>query len=222
MTTKTTRCSAAHEIRRADVDDSAFLARVVAAASRSHLALGPLEMLLDDPEEAAELLEWLTLSEVASTCHYSRFLVLGEPGAPKAALAAFDPGDPTLESLAAALFDAFDGLGFGDGEVEEALTRLASYRSCEPDLTPGVWTVEWVATAGEHRRGGLCRLLLERALAEGRRRGLTKAQISIMIGNEPARRAYRAMGFREVEELRKPDFEAAFGSPGMIRMLRDL
>jgi len=210
------------QVRRADVDDAAFLARVVASASRSHLGLGPLEMLLNDPEEVAEVLEWLTLSEVASSCHYSRFLVLGEPDAPKAAVAAFDPADPTLESLAAGLLDAFAGLGFGDDEVEEALTRLSPYRSCEPALVPGVWTVEWVATADEHRRGGLCRVLLERALAEGRRRGLTRAQISIMIGNEPARRAYRAMGFREVEERRKPDFEASFGSPGMIRMLRDI
>jgi hypothetical protein len=30
------------------------------------------------------------------------------------------------------------------------------------------------------------------------------------------------MGFETVEEKRHPDFEAAFGTPGIARMLRDL
>jgi ribosomal protein S18 acetylase RimI-like enzyme len=42
------------------------------------------------------------------------------------------------------------------------------------------------------------------------------------IGNFPAQRAYEKHGFKVIDEKRHPDFEAEIGSPGMMRLLRDL
>jgi hypothetical protein len=48
------------------------------------------------------------------------------------------------------------------------------------------------------------------------------AQVSLYIGNMPAQRAYKKVGFEFFDEKRHPDFEAEIGCPGMMRMLCDL
>ena len=66
------------------------------------------------------------------------------------------------------------------------------------------------------------RALLDVALAEGRTRGCRTAQISCLIGNDAARRAYERAGFEVVEERRDPAFEQLIGVPGFSRMTRTI
>lgn len=94
--------------------------------------------------------------------------------------------------------------------------------ACFPDMPPGTWIVENVGTREDSRRHGLVRALLERALAEGRRNGHGRAQISCLIGNDPAQRAYERAGFEVVEERRDGGFEKLIGAPGFSRMTRSL
>jgi ribosomal protein S18 acetylase RimI-like enzyme len=84
---------------------------------------------------------------------------------------------------------------------------------------PGAWVVEHVATKPEFRRRGLVERLVQETVERGRRQGATVADIGVLIGNEPAQRAYEKCGFEVVDEVRNADFEAAYGSPG-ARMLR--
>jgi RimJ/RimL family protein N-acetyltransferase len=60
--------------------------------------------------------------------------------------------------------------------------------------------------------------LLEQALEAGRRAGHAHAQISCLIGNEPAQRAYEKVGFRVTEERKDAAFETLLGAPGFLRM----
>ena len=60
---------------------------------------------------------------------------------------------------------------------------------------------------------------MDAILERGRERGATVADIGVLIGNDPAQRAYEKFGFQVVEDLRDAEFEAAYGSPG-ARMLR--
>jgi translation initiation factor 4G len=64
--------------------------------------------------------------------------------------------------------------------------------------------------------------LLKYELARARGAGFRRAQISFLIGNEAAERAYRKVGFTLAEEKRAPDFELAIGVPGLRRLARDL
>jgi RimJ/RimL family protein N-acetyltransferase len=66
------------------------------------------------------------------------------------------------------------------------------------------------------------RTLLERALEEGRSKGFRRAQISCLIGNDAAQRAYERAGFEVVEERRSEAFERLIGAPGFSRMTRKL
>jgi len=64
--------------------------------------------------------------------------------------------------------------------------------------------------------------LLREILARGKAAGYAKSQIGYLVGNTPAQTAYERVGFVAADEKRHPDFEAAFGSPGIVRMERML
>lgn len=209
-------------VRRATLDDSAFLSWVIREASRSHLERGPLDAIIPNPQDLSDIIEWMTISEVPSSCLFNHFFIAERAGRPAAAAAGFDPAAPGLDSLMPALADAFCGLGFADEALQNAMQSMASYRACSPSLTPGIWTLEWIATVPEQRHSGLCTILVEHLLAEGVARGFRTAQVSVLIDNDKARRVYEAAGFKTAEERRHPDFERAFGAPGMLSLRREL
>jgi len=91
-----------------------------------------------------------------------------------------------------------------------------------PDDAEEAWIVESVAALPEYRRQGVVNTLLEEVLERGRRGGYKRAQIGVLINNTPARSAYEKSGFKFDSEKRDPSFEAAFGTPGITRLLLDL
>ncbi len=209
-------------IRAAEPEDSDFLSWCIETAGRGHEASGFWDVVMPDASRRSMLTEWLVLSDVRSTCHFSNFLIAEVDGAAAAALAVYDGGDPELGSLAPAILDAFEGYGWSESELGPLLSRIEPYRLCAPPAEAGALVVEWVATSPQFRRLRLVQRLLARALQDGRDAGLSMAQISIMMGNEPAAAAYARAGFRIADEARHPRFEATFGAPGMVRMTQRL
>jgi translation initiation factor 4G len=65
-------------------------------------------------------------------------------------------------------------------------------------------------------------VLLQHELARARAEGYTRAQISFLIGNAPAERAYIKAGFRFAEERRAAEFQTAISSPGLWRLSRNV
>jgi ribosomal protein S18 acetylase RimI-like enzyme len=174
--------------------------------------------LPDDAERLARA-ERIAGGGERSFCHRSVFQVAELDGEPRAALCAFEPsalgdGDGLNRALAAALAE----LGVTPERAAGIGPLLSPYLQCFPDMPAGVWIVENVGTRPEARRRGLVAALLARALEEGRRRGHRRAQISCLIGNEPAQRAYEQAGFRVVETRATPEFERLMGAPGFSRM----
>ena len=209
-------------VRNADPDDSEFLSRCIVLAGRGHLPRGFWDVAMPDLRRQAMLVEWLVLSDIRSTCHFGNFLVAETDGRPVAALAAYDADDADMASLMPALFDAFDGYGWDPAELDDMAARLAGFATCAPPSSPGHLVIEWVACDTAHRGRGLVQRLLERAMTEGRDRGLLQAQISIVKGNQAAQAAYQRAGFRVLQERCDPVFEAAFGAAGMVTFVRGL
>ena len=207
----------------ATVDHSRFLARVVLAASRSQLARGAFDLAFQISEaEVLDILEWVVLSDLVSNCHFSKFLVAEEDGEPIGALAAFDPGEPGLLPLGAALADAYSGLGYDEDELPAAMARIEAMNSCAPPANPGTWIIEWVAVEPSHRGLGVCGDLMRGILDAGAARGLQHAQISTYIGNDRAAAAYAKAGFQMETRRRANEFQALLGVPGMATMKSDL
>jgi GNAT superfamily N-acetyltransferase len=211
------------EIRPATPADAPFLAWVMQAAARSHLPKGLWDLAFpgDDEPRLAALAAIATTDEV-HMCHWSRFRVLTVRGAPAAGLSAYENAQHGMARLTPAMLAACAKLGYTPEQLTAMGTGVAPFLTLGYPTPDGVWIVEWVATRPEYRSQGLINRLLHDIIELGRRERFTQAQIGHLLGNEPARSAYRKVGFEQVDEWRHPEFEQAFGTPGAARMQRDL
>jgi translation initiation factor 4G len=210
------------QIRPARQEDTAFLAWLILTAGRAHVTRGIWDVILDGTEQ--ENLEFLRLLAATATphlFHYSCYLIAEANGMPASGLGAYDPKVCGYDALYRAMPEVLKKLGLS-GLDPEAQKRAERVLCCIPEDAEGAWIIDSVATLPAYRRKGLVDRLLAAILEKGRRAGFKKAQISIYIGNQPAQRAYEKHGFKIVDEKRHPDFEAAIGSPGMARMMKNL
>lgn len=76
--------------------------------------------------------------------------------------------------------------------------------ACLPKEIEGAWVIDSVATL------------------PGKRQGYAHAQVNMYIGNEPALKLYRKLGFEIAEEQRDGYFEKVIGSPGMFSLRKEL
>ena len=74
------------------------------------------------------------------------------------------------------------------------------------DTVTGIGLVEPMRTEDQHQGRGLGRVVLTAGLAALADRGCTTLKISYELDNEPARRLYLGVGFREA--FRGPNFTA--------------
>jgi translation initiation factor 4G len=208
-------------IRPAEEKDAAFVGWASFLAARGHLPRGWFDIVLQRPEAVClEFCARLAGAKARSWWHWSLFTIAEVDGAPVSALCGF--GDESVyRASSAAMGEAANVMGIGEAEQQQFWPRGTFILSCTTS-EPGAWTVENVATLPERRGGGLVQALLENEFARARAAGFRRAQISYLIGNEPAERAYLKAGFKFAEEKRAPEFEAAMGAPGLKRLVRDL
>lgn len=213
------------ELQVADArrEHAPFLAWVMQAASRSHLQRGPLEIFVDGSDaECLRFCEGLALTTVPQWSSFRHFLVGEINGVPAGALCGYFVGECDGPLFGKSTVEVAVQLGWSHERLLAAWNRVIPLRSAPLARTPGAWQVESVATAPNFRRMGVIRALLEAILARGRERGATLAELSVLIGNDGAQRAYESAGFEVVEEARHPDYEAAFGCPGQRLLQRTL
>ena len=209
-------------IRPGKKEDANFLARVMMLASRGHLQRGVWDLIAGGSENnCLDYLRRLALTEPVSLCHYSSFIVAEHDGRPAAALCGFDPRAGGWQVLADAMKNVQRQLGWTEADEKASADRSAPVWTCTFDTLEGAWVVESVATLPEFRRRGLVDSLMIEILEAGQTRGHRLSQLTILIGNVAAQCAYLKAGFRVLDEKRHPDFEAALGAPGFMRMVRD-
>jgi ribosomal protein S18 acetylase RimI-like enzyme len=211
------------DIRSARPDDAPFLAWVMLAATRSHLSYGVWERYVGGNEQdCLSFLNLLATTQKPHLFHYSTFIVAEVDGHKAGALSGYDPKVLGMKAFTQALPEVFQHLGWPRDEQKAAFERYLPWMTCMPDDAEGAWIVESVAALPEYRRQGVVSMLLDEVLERGRRGGYKRAQIGVLINNTPARRAYEKHGFKFDSEKRDPSFEAAFGNPGIARLLLDL
>jgi ribosomal protein S18 acetylase RimI-like enzyme len=209
-------------IRPARIDDAPFIAWVQQEAARSHLPFGFWDIAIPGPDEyRLRLIERICRAQAKSFTHWSRFFVVEVGGEPVAGLSAYDDAHAASGDLfGAAIMEALQAEGWDEARMGALLERLAPFLTCAPEQPDDTWIVEWVATKPGHRGKGYTRRLLQTILDAGRAQGHTTFQISVLIDNTPAQRAYEGVGFTVADEKRDPAFAATFGAPGIRRMQR--
>jgi len=210
------------QIRSARPEDAQFLAWGILASGRAHVQRGIWEVILGGTEEEnLVFLKRLTVTRTPHLFHNTCFIVAEVEGRLVAALGGYDPKVLGYPALRQAVVEVSQEMGFS-GPDKAAMKRSERVLCCIPDEMEGAWVIDSVATVLEFRRKGIVSKLLEEILEKGRKQGFRRAQINMYIGNIPAQRAYEKHGFKVIDEKRHPDFEAEIGSPGMVRLLRDL
>jgi translation initiation factor 4G len=202
-----------------------FLAWVMLTAARSHLSVGMWDMWMKgDEAKALAFLEALATTPHAHWAHHSIFIVAEVDGIPAAALSGYVHDERPPTTAFEALPDVVRRLGLDhDALMQDFVTTgAASIANVGPAHVPDAWVVEHVATAPAFRRQGHTDRLLQAIFDKGRERGATVADIGVLIDNDSAQRAYEKNGFRVVNELRDPQFEAAYGCPGIRELTRSI
>ena len=210
------------KIRLARPEDTSFLAWVIITSGRAHVQRGIWEVILGGTEEEClAFLQMLVVTKTPHLFHYLCFLVAEVDGRPVAALGGYDPRSLGYPALRKAIVEVVHKLGLS-GPDKAAGTRSEKILCCIPEEVEGAWVIDSVATVPKFRRRGIVSKLLEKIVEKGRKKGFRRAQINMYIGNTPAQKAYEKHGFKVVDEKRHPAFEEEIGSPGMVRLLRDL
>lgn len=205
-------------MRSAREDDAGFVAWVILVASRGHLSRGWFDLALDRSEqECLAFIRELCTAGANSWWHYSNFLVSEIDGWPVAALSAFRAGD-VYPASPAAFNQAMETHRIPAREQAQIWDRGSYLYVCSPRPDDSAWIIEHVAVMPRCRGRGYTSALVERALEKGRLCKLKTAQITFVIGNVAAERAYRRAGFRVAAEVRDDVFAARVGAPGLCRL----
>ncbi len=208
-------------IRPATPDDAEFLGWASVAAARSQVERGWFEIVLQrDFDCCVEFAKYLTLAKVRSWWHWSLFHVAEVDGDLASAMCGF--GDPSVYYTSSdAMAEAGDRMGIPKSEQAQFWPRGAFIVSASTS-EDGAWTIENVATKSEYRGSGATEALLSAELDVARAAGFKRAQISFLIGNDRAEKAYAKAGFSFAEEKHTADMQTAMGVPGIRRFARDL
>jgi translation initiation factor 4G len=208
-------------IRSAEPRDAEFLGWACVMASRSQLARGWFDVVLQrDDAFVQAFAKYLTLARAVSWWHWSLFRIAEVDGVPACAMCGF--GDESVYMASGeAMAEASDRMGIDREEQAQHWPRGAFILSASTG-EEGAWTIENVATRPAFRGMGVTQALLADQCDIAHGRGFSRAQISLFIGNARAQRAYEKAGFVFAEDKCAPDFEAALGVPGIRRLARDV
>ncbi len=206
-------------IRDAHHEDATMIAYLMYLAGRGHVRTSVLDLLFSGEPgatpERLEQVEGLVRAETRSMFHYSFYRVVEVDGEVAASAGTYHKGSPSIREFIGALEET----GLDRGDFEEMGERMAPFLAVNPSTPDDALVVENVATLEGFRRRGLVNALMEDAVSKGRREGFSRMQISCFIGNTPAERAYRKVGFEVVDRYNGDAFEYIFGCPGMSRMV---
>jgi len=206
-------------IRDARPEDAATIAYLMYLAGRGHVRTSVLDLLFPGEPgptpERLEKVEGLVRAQTRSMFHCSFYRVAEVDGEVAASAGTYHEGSPSIKEFMGALEET----GWDQGDFEEMGERMGPFLAVNPSIPDDALIVENVATLERFRRRGLTSTLMADAVSKGRREGFPRLQISCFIGNTPAERAYRKVGFEVVDRYTGDAFEYIFGCAGMSRLV---
>jgi ribosomal protein S18 acetylase RimI-like enzyme len=211
-------------IRKCQAGDAAFLAKSILVAGRAHVSRGIWEIVLGTPEkECLRFLEHIVVTDIPHLFHYSCYLIAETSDSISVgSLGGYDPKKLGYQSLQQALPGVYKKLNWPGQDPPKANERAAKFLACLPKEIDNAWVIDSVSTLPEYRGRGVAERLLHAIMDEGRKQGYSMTQINMYVGNEPALRLYKKLGFEVIEETRDNYFEREICSPGMLSLARKL
>ena len=202
-------------IREATPQDAPAVAELMYIAGKSHVQTSIYDLMFPGSmEERLQKLAALFTTRARSWYHYTHYLVCEVRGSVAGSLCGFND----LESGGGRLGEAFIEIGTGRAEGKAMYERMRPFHRVNPKHYEDSWVIEHVAVFPDYRGRGIITSLLEEILRRGREADYDHAELNMLIGNTPARRAYEKAGFVIVEENTDEEFMGLFNAPGMARL----
>ena len=206
-------------IRPATPDDISRVTQLMYLAAKSNVEVSIYDLMFPGSmEERMEKLSKLYMATTRSFYHYSHYLVAELEGEIAGSLCGYSE----LEAGGLMMREALVEIGIDRSEEMAMYERMRPFFHVNPTHPEDSWIIEHVAIFPEYRGNGLVLSLLERIMAKGYELGFRYAELGMLMGNLSAQRAYEKAGFIAAEEKTDPEFERIFGSPGMVRMVKEL
>ena len=198
--------------RRARSEDATALAELIWIAGESS-SRSVYEVLFGgDRDSQRERLQRLILAQTRTHFSYCNFFVAEVHGIAVAGACGFNPRNSGKQNLLPALRET----AWTPSEIADAMERMGPVLTCAAEESPDAWVLEHVASLPRFRGRGLAREVVFRVIEEGFAAGFDRVELSVLVGNEVARKLYVNLGFRlEGRPRTDPRFEAVMGSPGM-------
>jgi GNAT superfamily N-acetyltransferase len=206
-------------VRPARPDDAPFLALAMQEADRGHTGFGSWDVMFPGADVARlECLVALATTAAPSYVHWSTFLVAEADDRLVGTVASYVPSEEPPERFTSACQTALGA------DADAALARHGAWSRdyFTVQIPRDTLRVEWVYTDPAARGRGVSTLLIGRLLDDGRAHGHTTAHVGTYLENEPAIATYRRLGFEPFAEARHVDYEAVFGTPGLVFLRRTL
>lgn len=210
-------------LRDARPEDADFLALVIRMASLGRGSTSIWDLALGFGEVAqGHILRDLVLAEPPSAAHFNGFVVAEAHSSPIAAACGYLPSEKSPELFTEALLTITERLGWLEQQQLKLIQSFEVFSRCLPMTRGEDWVLEYIATLPQYRGSGVTQELLEDLLDCGREAGAKIARVAYFVGNDPAKKLYRRLGFVETHESLDSEFQELFGAPGVVHMMRRL
>lgn len=207
-------------IRPAKAEDKQRVAELVYLAGSSHLKTSLFDLMFGSTRpETLKYLERLFTAKNPSWFHFSKCLVAEVEGRVAATSCGYSETENGVAKLRDALVETTGWKGQAFASFAERMIPVMKVKHTPPD---DVWVVENVGVFPEYRGQGLVQSLFQQIFDIGRKKGFKRAQITFVIGNIEAEKAYQKAGFKFKDEYTDKSFEDIFASPGVRTFERDL
>jgi hypothetical protein len=198
------------KIRKATLQDVAFLAQMILQSSRAGKKDGIYDLIFEAQNDKAILkkLEALTQTKAKAHCHYDNFLIAELDGKSVGTLCAYEPRIATHE----AFVDALNEVGCGD-HMSEALEVLYV---CDFELNKRTLMFDFMEELEGFIDVGVLKTLMTKSLLTARLKGYRIAQSVVEIGSLETILFYKKLGFKVIKERECELYKEKFGRNGQV------
>jgi GNAT superfamily N-acetyltransferase len=208
-----------HITREATAEDAVEIAKLCYLAGKSHVDVSIYDLMIPGPagmtDDRVDAIAKIAATEAPSWLNLSHYKVIEADGKVASGLATFTTEEAGSRQLGQAMMEA----GWGVKDLLGMGRRLRVWSGVDTGREHGYLIVENVATFDRYRGNGFSAELLALAINSAREQGLKGLQLTVLLGNDPAIRAYEKAGFEMAKTKESKKFQKVFASPGAGQML---
>ncbi len=198
------------EIRKALVEDVAFIAKMILQSSRAEKKIGLFDLIfgLKSDKKILKDIENLAKATAKSYCHFSNFLIAEVDGKNVGTLCSYEPRIATPDMF----LDALKEIGC-DQNYKEYRELLDS---CDFELNIRTLIFDFMEELDGYMDVGILKLLMQKSLLTARLKGYRIAQSMVEIGSLEALLYYKKLSFKKIRQKESELYKEKFGRAGLV------